>query len=477
VLAATYSSILIGQSTGAFTPVGNMTAARVWHTATLLNNGKVLLAGGVSNQWPLSLASTELYDASTGAFKSGGDMTVARSMHTATLLSNGDVLIAGGIFLNSAELYNPETETFRVTGAMLTARYDHTAILLRNGRVLIAGGRPPNGNGALASAELYDPATGVFTATGNMSRARSRHTATLLANGNVLIEGGAGLQYPSGELYDSDNGVFSPATPSGDKATPGDDGSSTTSTLLLDGRVLLTLGGPWTDDPSPAAELYDPSAGSFTATRPMNAVRATQTAVLLSNGTVLVAGGDYRFSATEVFSSGEIYDPATGAFSASGRMTIHRVFHTSTLLVDGTVLIAGGQTFNGSPRQLDTAEIYRPAVVLPAPSLLSFPQGNGAQGAILHAGTNRLVSGDDPAIVGEPLEIYFTGLIGGSVVPPQLAIGGRTAEILWFGRAPGFTGLNQMNVRLPMGVAPGPAVPVRLTYLGRPSNEVNIGVR
>jgi hypothetical protein len=408
VLAATQHSLVMGQSAGAFAPAGNMTAARVWHTATLLNNGKVLLAGGISNPWPLSLPSTELYDPSIGAFNAAGDMTVARSMHTATLLSNGNVLIAGGSFLNSSELYDPATETFRVTGAMLTTRSGHTATLLRNGKVLIAGGAPGIDGAALASAELYDPTTGIFTTTGKMGKARVGHTATLLANGRVLIEGGAGFQYPSGELYDSDNGVFSPATPSGDVAAPGDDGNSTTSTLLLDGRILLTLGGPGTDNPSRAAELYDPRAASFTAARPMNAVRATQTAVLLSNGTVLVAGGDYLFSTPEVFASGEIYDPATGAFSPLDHMTIHRVQHTSTLLADGTVLIAGGETFDGVPRQLDTAEIYRPAVVLPAPVLLSLSQGNVTQGAILQGGTNRIVSRDDPALAGEALEIYCT---------------------------------------------------------------------
>jgi hypothetical protein len=149
-----------------FFPTGEMVTTRFEHTATLLGNGKVLIAGGAeytsSTLPPTELASAELYDPATGAFATTGSMTAARSFHAATLLGNGKVLIVGGsngssASLASAELYDPSTGVFTATGSMGTARSAHTATLLNNGKVLIAGGL---GAIVLASAELYDPSTG-----------------------------------------------------------------------------------------------------------------------------------------------------------------------------------------------------------------------------------------------------------------------------------------------------------------------------
>lgn len=242
-----------------------------------------------------------------------------------------------------------------------------------------------------------------------------------------------------------------------------------TATLLTNGKVLIVGSSEyaWPAD----AEVYDPSTGIFTSIGNTAAPHEFSTATLLPDGTVSIAGSQLPGGSGDP--SVELYDPTSGKFAATGNMVTARHSHTATLLPDGTVLIAGGN--NTWPSPTPTAEIYHPAVLAPAP-VLSSVSADG-RGAILHAATHQLVSSDNPAVAGEAVEIYGTGFIDGAVIPPQVAVGGRMAEILFFGKAPGLPGVNQVNVRVPSGVAPSPAVPVRLNYLGRPSNEVTLGVR
>jgi uncharacterized protein (TIGR03437 family) len=175
----------------------------------------------------------------------------------------------------------------------------------------------------------------------------------------------------------------------------------------------------------------------------------------------------------------ELYDPSTGTWAPTGNMTAPREVHTATLLNDGTVLIAGGLSyggigiFNGGT---GSAELYTPTVLTPAPAVLSFSGDGQGQGFILHGATNQSASPDNPASPGETVAIYCVGLTDGSLIPPQVVIGGRMSEIVSFGNAPGWAGVNQINVRIPNGILSGSAIPVRLTYLGRTSNEVSIAV-
>jgi hypothetical protein len=202
----------------------------------------------------------------------------------------------------------------------------------------------------------------------------------------------------------------------------------------------------------------------------MTKLRGYSTDTLLPDGKVLIAGREWVHSG----GSADLYDPVTGAFSTTGDMLTHREEgHTATLLPNGTVLLSGGWICCG--HSIATAEIYHPAVLAPSPVLFSL--AGGEQGAILHAGTHQVVSSSNRAMAGEALEIYGAGLTDGSMIPPQVAIGGRMADVLFFGKAPGFADLNQVNVRVPSGVAPGSAVPVRLAYLGRSSNEVTIALQ
>jgi acetyl-CoA carboxylase carboxyltransferase component len=336
---------------GTFSPTGSMVAERESHIATLLTDGRVLIAGG----WNGSdyFASAELYDPKTGAFSSTGSMATIREGDTATLLSDGRVLIAGGrngsAAVASAELYDPATGAFSSIGSMATSRAGPTATLLSDGRVLIAGGWNGSDRGDVASAELYDPKTGAFSSTGSMATSREEHTATLLSDGRVLIAGGwnGSAAVASAELYDPKTGAFSST---GSMATIR---HSHTATLLSDGRVLIA--GGWNGSAAVAsAELYDLKTGAFSSTGSMATSRVQHTATLLSDGRVLIAGGA---SGSGHVASAELYDPKTGAFSSTGSMATSRVQHTATLLSDGRVLIAGG--WSGSAA-VASAELYRP---------------------------------------------------------------------------------------------------------------------
>ena len=422
---------------GNFAPTGSASNARTIHTATMLPNGKVLVAGGYNPPAVvLAYASAELYDPNTGQFSSTGSLITARRAHTATLLPNGKVLVTGGrlppAYFASAELYDSNAGLFSSTGSMATSRAFHTATLLANGKVLVAGGL--SGSTYLASAEIYDPDTGLFSSTGSLNAAREDHTATLLPDGRVLIAGGdiGATGLASAELYDPDTGKF---TVTGSLSTARAIHTATllpASTLRPNGKVLVVGGGSNGNSGTPflaSAELYDPAAGTFSATGSMSNARWLHTATLLPayelrpHGKVLITGGK---ASAAVLAGAELYDPDTGKFAAAGNLNTARQNHTATLLPNGGVLIAEGDTMMPSPQgaALASAEMY---ALPPTYTITDLGTLGGTYSQPLIVTNNGLIGGvASPADGTQHAVLWSNGQIGDIATP---GLGGPNSSV------------------------------------------------
>jgi hypothetical protein len=334
-----------------FAYTGNLNTARYGHSATLLDSGTILIAGGANGSGYVTVA--EVYSPSSGTFSTSGSFLSAGGYYPATLLTNGQVLFAGGdgpagLSVASAELYNPFSGTFSATGSLHTGRDGETATLLENGKVLVVGGYSYSTRSYLSSAELYDPTAGTFSVTGSLHTARENHTATLLQNGMVLIAGGHNStgNITGAELYNPSTGTF---TVTGSLNTGRQLASAT---LLPNGEALVAGGRNTSGNDLASAELFNPSTGTFSTTGGLHTARESHTATLLLNGSVLVTGG---LDSSTILSSAEVYNPATGAFTTTASMNVARWLHTATLLQNGVALIVGGRYTS----YLSSAELYK----------------------------------------------------------------------------------------------------------------------
>ena len=359
---------------GAWTMTGSMVAPRRDHTATLLDNGKVLVIG-----WMTSAA--EIYDPSTGEFVSAGSTQVLHgSGATATCLKDGRVLIVGGnVTEDQSEIYDPGTNTFQLTGALQSPRFSHSASLLKDGRVLIAGGQylVTGGSQSISTCEVFDPQTNSFLTTGMLLHDRATHGAAVLPDGRVLVLGGLytttspGYAAPlaSAEIYDPNTGVFS-AT--GNMGQPRSSLGPVGLPVLSNGKVLV-IGG-WYDSVLAATELFDPSTGQFIQEGSLPIQQCLATATLLPDGLVLLTGGvnwNTTIQHYSTTSNSYLYDPTTAVFTPAADLNLPREEHTATLLPNGQVLIAGGTDVETNTIS-QSAELFSRGVVLPSPVVNSF---------------------------------------------------------------------------------------------------------
>lgn len=347
------SSFWIENVPNVFLATGSMTDKRAYHTADLLNDGKVIVVMGIDqsnfvNQ-NLYQKSIEVFDPAKQTFTKLSNIDIGVTGHSSVVFTSGDLLITGGEDNNSYY-----SNSYLVTNYTATPSYDlkfsrtqHTATLMGNGEVVIIGGR--GFDGALETiydnGELYINKKVISNA---MSSSRYLHTSTLLDDGRILVVGGLNATNQATNTSDFYN-VSTNSFSSGPKVNISR--YAHTATKLNNGKVLIA-GGRDTASLS-SAELFDPATNTFTPTGSLNTARVYSTATLLNDGKVLITGG----LDTTTLQTAEVYDPTTGKFTLTRNMATARNSHTATKLKDGTILIIGGRDGN---TYHSSAEIFYP---------------------------------------------------------------------------------------------------------------------
>jgi hypothetical protein len=345
---------------------------RAKHTLTLLDSGKVLVAGG-------GAVECALFDPIMESWTATGSLKAVRSGHTATLLPDGQVLVTGGA-TSTAELYDPASGKWADAAPMSTPRVDATATLLADGRVLVAGGA------STASAEVYDPALDRWSPTAEMRAVRRQHSATLVSGRGVVVVGGSDA---SGPLASQE--TFSPITGTWDLVVTTEPRSGHAAVSL--GGGVLVVGGLGPD----ALATTQWSASARESAAPMSLARAYPTATVVDNGQVLVTGGS---SGMLKLASTELYDRARNTWALAGSMAESRAMHAATLLRDGRVLVTGGTSAPNASIATGSTSIWTPQTAVSAPGTAAF--GTPALGEASDAAVVLTNTGDSRLLVRAP---------------------------------------------------------------------------